>query len=423
MRGRPPAFVVSLGVILVAALAAPAGGSEPATRSRAGAVTVSWYTAPQPGRSFENAAAACTKASNGRYRIEVVPLPSDASQQREQLVRRLAAEDSSIDLISMDVVWTAEFAEAKWVVPWPRDVAAKVSQGVIPALLSTGRYKGRMYGGPLDAATQLLWYRKDLVPNPPTTWSEMIDMTKSLPSGERAIEVQAAKYEGLTVWFNSLLTSAGGRILTKSGKVSLATEPTRAALEVMRGVAHAPGNDPSISNNFEDDGRLAFQAGHAAFMVNYPFVDPAIKAGNPSVYKNMGVALWPRVDPNEPSHVSLGGFNLGVGAFSDHKSIDFDAAQCLQEPDQQVKYAKDDGLAPISQDLYQDPRITKIFPYADLLLQTLQNGSARPVSPAYNDVSLAVQDTLHPPGSVSPRGDVSTLRGRVDDAINSRGLL
>ena len=91
--------------------------------------------------------------------------------------------------------------------------------------------------------------------------------------------------------------------------------------------------------------------------------------------------------------------------------------------DQQVKYAKDDGLAPISQDLYQDPRITKIFPYADLLLQTLQNGSARPVSPAYNDVSLAVQDTLHPPGSVSPRGDVPTLRGRVDDAINSRGLL
>src|SRR5689334_11004353 len=114
MRGTRPALVVTLGVVLVAALAAPAASSEPATVSRAGAVTVSWYTAPQPGRSFQDAAAACSNASKGRYRIDVVPLPSDASQQREQLVRRLAAKDSSIDLISMDVVWTAEFAEAKW---------------------------------------------------------------------------------------------------------------------------------------------------------------------------------------------------------------------------------------------------------------------------------------------------------------------
>jgi multiple sugar transport system substrate-binding protein len=423
MRGTRTALVTSLAVILIAALGLAGCGSGSTAQGGTGTVTVSWYTAPQPGRSFQDAAAACTKASNGKYRINVVPLPSDASQQREQLVRRLAAKDSSIDIISMDVVWTAEFAEAKWVVPWPHDIAAKVADGVIPAVLATGRYKGRMYAGPLDAATQLLWYRKDLVPTPPTTWAEMIRMTASLPSGERAIEVQAAKYEGLTVWFNSLLASAGGQILTKSGKVSLATQPTRDAMQVMRDVARAPGSDPSISNNLEDDGRLAFQAGRAAFMVNYPFVDPAIKAGNPKIYANMGVALWPRVDPNQPAHVSLGGFNLGVGAYSNHKSVDFAAAQCLQEPAQQVTYAKGDGLAPISQALYQDPRIRKAFPYADLLLQTLQEGSTRPVSPAYNDISLAVQDTLHPPGSISPRGDLSTLRSRVDDAINSRGLL
>jgi multiple sugar transport system substrate-binding protein len=338
-------------------------------------------------------------------------------------VRRLAAQDSSIDLISMDVVWTAEFAGAKWIVPWPRAIAAKAAQGVVPALLATGRYKGRMYAGPLDAATQLLWYRKDLVPKPPTTWSEMIQMTRSLPAGQRAIEVQAAKYEGLTVWFNSLLASAGGRIVTKSGKVSLARQPTQQAMQVMHDVAQAPGADPSISNNLEDDGRLAFQAGRAAFMVNYPFVDPAIKAGNPAVYKNMGVALWPRVDPNQPAHVTLGGFNLGVGAFSNHKSVDFQAAQCLQQPAQQITYAKGDGLAPITESLYQDPRVRKAFPYADLLLHTLQEGSTRPVTPAYNDVSLAVQDTLHPPGSINPRSDVSTLRSRVDDALNSRGLL
>ena len=160
---------------------------------RRGTVSLHWYTAPQNGGSFDQAAAACTKASNGKYRLTVEPLPSDASQQREQLVRRLAAGDSDIDLISMDVNWTAEFAEAGWVVPWPKRQAEQAAEGVIPAVLQTGRYQGRMYAAPLNTGSQLLWYRKDLVPNPPATWDEMLEIARQLPAGERAIEVQAAR--------------------------------------------------------------------------------------------------------------------------------------------------------------------------------------------------------------------------------------
>jgi multiple sugar transport system substrate-binding protein len=386
-------------------------------------VTLHWYTAPQNGGSFDAAAAACSKASNGRYHIALEPLPADASQQREQLVRRLAADDSDIDLISMDVNWTAEFGEAGWVVPWPKDLAAKVSEGVIPAVLATGRYHGRMYGGPLNTGSQLLWYRKDLVPNPPATWDEMIEMAESLPAGERAIAVQGARYEGFTVWFNSLLASAGGRILDRRGNVSLARKPTEAALRVMRNVATARGADPSLSNNKEDESNVAFEAGKAAFMVNYSFVYPAAKADAPKVFKNLGVALWPRVDPDQPARVTLGGFNVGVGAFGAHRRLAFEAAQCLGAPKQQVGYAVKDGLPPVSEALYQDPRVRKAFPYAELLLQTFRDGSTRPVSPANNDISLAVQRTLHPPRSIDPKADVGTLRSRVDDAIHSRGLL
>jgi multiple sugar transport system substrate-binding protein len=82
-----------------------------------------------------------------------------------------------------------------------------------------------------------------------------------------------------------------------------------------------------------------------------------------------------------------------------------------------------DGLPPISESLYQDPKVVKTFPYANLLLQTFQAGSTRPVSPAYNDISLAIQGTIHPPASISPSSGVSSLRSRVDDAVNSRGLL
>jgi multiple sugar transport system substrate-binding protein len=280
-----------------------------------------------------------------------------------------------------------------------------------------------MYGAPLDATSQLLWYRKDLVPNPPQTWDEMVRIAESLPAGKNSIEVQAAKYEGYTVWFNSLLASAGGSILNGRGNISLASGPTSAALSVMKSVATAKGADPSISVAQEDQARLAFQAGAAAFMVNYTFVYTAYQQEAPDIFNNLGIALWPRVDPNEPSHVTLGGFNIGVGSQGNHKSLAFEAGQCLVGPERQISYAVKDGLPPVTEALYQDPRIREAYPYADLLLESIGTGSLRPKSPLYNDISLAVQDALHPPSSINVSSSLGRLRSNVSDALKSEGLL
>ena len=66
------------------------------------------------GRLLPGGRERCSDESNGRYKIDLELLPTDASQAREQLVRRLGAEDSTIDVVGMDVVWTAEFANAEW---------------------------------------------------------------------------------------------------------------------------------------------------------------------------------------------------------------------------------------------------------------------------------------------------------------------
>ena len=50
-------------------------------------------------RTIEATAERCTKEAHGAYTIKPELLPNDASQSREQLVRRLGAKDSSIDVI------------------------------------------------------------------------------------------------------------------------------------------------------------------------------------------------------------------------------------------------------------------------------------------------------------------------------------
>ena len=68
--------------------------------------------------------------------------------------------------------------------------------------------------------TQLLWYRSDLVKTPPVTWAQMIDDSIQLARKGKPhyIEIQGAQYEGATVWFNTMLASAGGRVLTPNAQ-------------------------------------------------------------------------------------------------------------------------------------------------------------------------------------------------------------
>ncbi len=108
-------------------------------------------------------------------------LPTDADGQRQELVRRLAAHDSSIDLIGMDVTYTPEFAGAGWIRPWTGANRTAATQGVLPGPVATATWKGKVYGIPDNSNTQLLWYRKDLVPKPPQTWTEMLADATSWP--------------------------------------------------------------------------------------------------------------------------------------------------------------------------------------------------------------------------------------------------
>src|SRR3990172_10648224 len=142
--------------------------------------TLRWYVADERSGSFETAARRCAEASAGAYRIELAPLPADADQQREQLVRRLAARDRDIDIIGMDVIWTAEFAQAGWVLPWRGEAAALARQGRLAAPLESATYNGQLWAAPLTTNAQLLWYRTDRVSAPPKTWDEMIAMAEAL---------------------------------------------------------------------------------------------------------------------------------------------------------------------------------------------------------------------------------------------------
>src|SRR3954468_22433089 len=190
-----------LATLTLAALTASGCGDSSSSK---GPTNINWYVFKEPGGAFDAAAAKCSKDSGGRYKVTVVALPTDSDQQRELIVRRLAAKDSSIDVIGMDVNWTAEFAEAGWIAPWTGANKQVAEKGVIPSLLAAAKYKGQTWVAPFTTNTQLLWYHKDVVKGPPPkTWDEMIQTAQKIGGAKGKIVVQGRRYEGMVVWFNT----------------------------------------------------------------------------------------------------------------------------------------------------------------------------------------------------------------------------
>ncbi|HEY3491472.1 MAG TPA: extracellular solute-binding protein, partial [Solirubrobacterales bacterium] len=296
-------------------LTACGGGSE-----ESGSRDLTFFVAIQPGGTIEEVSKRCSEESNGKYTITPEFLPTDASQQREQLVRRLGAEDSSIDIVGMDVIWTGEFANAGWVEEWTGPQKQQVTKNVFPNVIETASFDGKLYAAPFNTNTQLLWYRKDLVKKPPATWDQMIEVAEGLKEAG-TIQVQANRYEGYMVFVNALIESAGTEILSSPEEVDLEQAPTEKALEVIGKLAGGSAAPPSLSTSDEDSARLGFEAGESAFMTNYTFAYASAQAEAPDIGKEMGFARFPRVDANTPSKPPLGGFNLAVSTFSENKDV------------------------------------------------------------------------------------------------------
>jgi multiple sugar transport system substrate-binding protein len=412
------------GLVLIAAatMLAACGG---ASAQSGGTPTLNWYIFPEPSGSFAAAAKNCSAASNREYNIQIQQLPTAADGQRQQLVRRSAAKDSSLDILGLDVVWEAEFSEAGWIVPFTGERRRQVEQDAVKAALDTATWKGQLVAAPFNSNTQLLWYRKDLVPNPPRTWAEMLSQAEALARQGKPhdIEIQGASYEGYTVWINAMILSAGGQVLSNDGQRVVLGPKAAQGISLIGQLARSPAADPSLGVQMEDQNRLAFETGKAAFEINYPFVYPSAQQNAPALAKQMGWVEYPRVDPNLPSRPPVGGTDLAVGAYSRYKQQAFDAIMCLRNRNNQLRAAVKGGLPPTLASLYRDPRlINGGYPFAAEIFDSLQRGGVRPKTPAYQTVSIAMQTTLYPPSSAGP-GKLNQLRTQLQDAIESKGLI
>ena len=465
-RGRARRLSAVALAALLAASAVSACGSGDNGR------VISLYTPASGAATFTAVAKRCTDQLGGRFTIQQFSLPRSSDDQRLQLARRLSANDRTLDVMALDVIWTAEFAEAGWAcrcrttrpaVPRSTPAPTRCRGRWPPPPGSTGSMPR-----PLTTNTELLWYRPDLMDKPPTTWTAMVDEATRLHAAGKPswIGVQASQGEGLVVWFNTLLESAGGRVLSEDGhKLTLTDTPahraaTVSALRILKSVATAPGADPSITRSDAGTSRLAFEQGKSALEVNWPYalasmLENAVKGGvaflplnrrpdlagsinNVGAFvptdqqfraaydaskKVFGFAPYPGVQPGQPAKVTIGGLNLAVAKTTRHKAEAYEAIRCLRDVQNEKYISLEGGLPAARTSLYSDPQFQAKYPMYNIIRQQLTNAAARIATPVYQAVSTRISVTLSPINQIDPEKTADELTAQVQKAIDGRGLL
>jgi multiple sugar transport system substrate-binding protein len=331
-----------------------------------------------------------------------------ADAQHDDLVQHFQAKDANYDVVDVDVVWTAEFAAKGWLQPLEGQFQLDTSK-LLPATVKTGTYNGKLYAAPQSSDGGLLYYRKDLVPNPPKTWDEMMsDCSIAKQNNMDCYAGQFAKYEGLTVNAAEAINTAGGVIVKSDGKTPDVNTPEATKGLTNLVTAYKNGNIPQQAITYqEEQGRQSFESGKLLFLRNWPYVYSLATTDGSSVVKDkFGIAPLPGL--SGPGASSLGGHNAAISQFSAHKATAFDFIKYLESEDRQTFNATQGSLAPVIASLYDDQALVQKLPYLPVLKTSILNAVPRPVTPFYPAVTKAVEDNAY----AAIKGDKS-----VDQAL------
>ena len=329
--------------------------------------------------------------------VEAVPTPDAADQRHQLYVQRLNARAPDPDVLQLDVIWTAEFAGAGWILPLDR-FAPDVSD-FVPAAVTSSRWRGRQYAMPWFVDLGLLYRRTDLVADAPESLAELrtdARGTRTTGAARYGLVWQGARYEGLVTVFLEHLVAFGGRILDESGRVVVDQPAAVRALTFMCDTIASGDIVPaSVLTWQEEQTRFAFQNGEAVFMRNWPYAWALLQDAQRSrVAGRVAVSAFPAADGGRRA-AALGGAQLAINAYSRHPDLAWALVQFLTAPEQMQERARVAAQLPPRRSLYEASLAVGLPLPPDQVRDLLDAAVARPVTPVYTELSELLQVRLH----------------------------
>lgn len=366
---------------------------------------------------------AWTKATGNE--VSFFQVPNDADARLALFFQYFAAQDPSIDVVQIDVIWPG--ALANHLIDLRQHLPPKHVEQHFPSIVrnNTGA-NGEVLAVPLYTDAGVLYYRKDLLEKykkpVPQTWEQLEETAKFIVEQEKKTNAkivgyvwQGRAYEGLTCNIMEWLDSHGaGQIIdAKTGNITINNE--RAIKAIERAKSWIGTISPqSVLNFAEEEARGVFQSGNAVFMRNWPYAWSLANGADSLVKGKVGVAVLPKAADGGKHTATLGGWNLAVSKYSKNPKEAADLVRHLTTPEVQLIRAIEGAYNPTIASVYKDKKLAQANPFFVQLYDVFTNAVARPSSATgrdYPKISNKVWNRVH-----------QALSGRADAKVALSGL-
>jgi multiple sugar transport system substrate-binding protein len=418
---------VAVGLSSTAAVSLlEACGSSGGGSAGGGPTTLVWQSENDTSGAYQAIVDNYNKTNKDNIHVVWHNGPSSTDQLLTIYDNTFRARSGNIDVVSIDVVYPAEFGANGWTTPlddkWPTSDRANY----LPGPIQTCTYNGKLWAVPFRTDAGLIYYRTDIIKTPPNSWAELVTMSKD-NAGKGGTKYgylwQGSQYEGLVCDFAEVLHGYGGNVLdpTDAKKVVVnSPEAVQALTEMASWVGTiSPINVTTLT---EETDRSAWQNGESIFMRNWPY---AYSLGNAAGSKIAGkFDIHPMLygGNNTVGHSAVGGWNLGINAYSKNQDASWKFVQYMLSPFAQKTIAIMASLTPTLKSIYTDAEVQQKEPLFVKInqAQVLETSLPRPVSAVYPDLSNLIQQHVHQAltKQSSPADALSALQSDLQTLVN-----
>ncbi len=363
---------------------------------------------------------------SGRIVLNVIRGPRDTESISDLAISSLLLGTPPFDALLVDVTWLPKYVAADWLQPldpWFDD--ADVDALVAGARLGNS-VNGDLYRWPFGADVGLLYWRKDLMPEPPRTASDLIQIASRLRADGKVKEGfvwQGRQYEGLSCNFVEFLSAFGGTWLDPvTGQPELDSKAARATVHWMQQLIREGTSPLAVSNYAEPETLQAFKAGDAALMRNWPYAWAELQSDSSAVKGRVGVTTMV-AEPGASPAATLGSWGFSLLRGSQHQQATAEAIRALTSSQAQRDRFLQQGYTPTEASLFEDPELLEASPVLTQLKEALAIAVPRPITPLYAQMSDLLQRQLS--GVLTEKRDpdqaMEQLQGATITLLRSAG--
>jgi len=271
------------------------------------------------------------------------------------------AGDVTPDIGTMGLTWGMEFGELGALVDlnerFPQDIAELEKQN-FPGIVESTKLGNKIFGVPLDMSEHIMYYRTDIVPDPPATWEELLAALKSLRARGKGIVLDWGSLDW--IGFAPFLWQAGGDFYNEDHtKATLDTPEAAKALSFFAEL-YKEGM-PKTTVPLEQGMRTGDYP--IAISGNWKII--SLSLGAPEIKGKWSLAMLPK-GPSGKRTAFIGGRIMGVFEKSTKKLEAWEFIKFLSAPDTQVKLYQasletEDSYLPPNMDTWKKLEMDKAF--------------------------------------------------------------